>query len=158
MEIPLTMIETAPGRLRRSRLAFRRWRRARPCWGAFFVILSGLEIWGLTVSPYRITLVEGVAGVSALAILGLCTALALVCLVQPQQHAVVGSICLVVALASLALSNLGGFVVGMLLGVHGSSLMISWRPPEPQPAAGEMPAEGIVPLHRTAPHESPAHQ
>ncbi|HEY6797341.1 MAG TPA: DUF6114 domain-containing protein [Kineosporiaceae bacterium] len=141
------MISSTPGRVHQGRLAFRRWRRARPCWGSFFVILSGLEIWGLTVSPYRITLVEGVAGVSALVILGLCATLALVCLIQPQQHAVVGSICLVVALASLALSNLGGFVLGMLLGVHGSSLMISWRPPDPDPAAGEIPMEAVPSHH-----------
>lgn len=111
-----------------SRSARKQWVHTRPFWGCVFIMLSGLEIYGLTVNRGEITAVHGTAGAAGLIIGGVMVVLGLVCLIQPTQHLVVGALCLVAALAALPLSNFGGFLIGTLLGVHGSALVLSFKP------------------------------
>lgn len=49
---------------------------------------------------------------------------------------------LVMALASWITSNLGGFLIGLLLGVVGGSLAFSWAPVEEESHAE--PADGLL--------------
>lgn len=106
------------------------------------MMLSGLEIYALTMNRHEITAVHGTAGAAGLVIGGVMVTLSLVCLIQPAQRLVVGALCLVAALAALPLSNFGGFLIGTLLGVHGSSLVLSFKPatePTVDTAASRLP-------------------
>ena len=46
----------------------------------------------------------------------------------PQPRAFYASLILLLSLASFLTSNLGGFVLGMLVGLVGGSLALSWTP------------------------------
>ena len=54
--------------------------------------------------------------------------MALLVLFLPSQRIVAGLIAVVVSLCSFPLSNLGGFVIGMLLGILGGSMAVGWVP------------------------------
>jgi hypothetical protein len=116
--------------LRSSRavLAFRRFRRTRPFWGGLLVIIAGVEIGTLPLGPTDDLIKAGpnpgigLACATALLLMG-----ALI-LALPSQRVVAGLVAVGVSLASFVLSNLGGFAVGMLLGVVGGSLAVGWVP------------------------------
>lgn len=62
---------------------------------------------------------------------------------HPVQRAFYAIAGVLLAVASFVATNLGGFFLGMLLGVTGASLAFGWapaRPAEPSPA-GPAPAE-----------------
>ncbi|KGN34231.1 hypothetical protein N802_12725 [Knoellia sinensis KCTC 19936] len=70
----------------------------------------------------------GVGGVSAY-VLGLgMIAAALTALFLPAQRHFPAIMAVLMSLASLPLANLGGWVVGMLCGVVGASMIFAWTP------------------------------
>ncbi|OLZ44155.1 hypothetical protein BS329_37660 [Amycolatopsis coloradensis] len=77
--------------------------------------------------------IRTIGGASAL----LIAALLLICAVslwsRPQYRVAAGVTALLVSLIALVSSNLGGFLVGTVLGLIGGALALSWTPP----AAGE---------------------
>ncbi|GAA3232499.1 hypothetical protein GCM10010468_64390 [Actinocorallia longicatena] len=48
--------------------------------------------------------------------------------VQPSQRMFFGVITVLAALGSFVTSNLGGFLLGMLLGLVGGGLIVAWTP------------------------------
>lgn len=116
----------------KERRALRRWRRTRPFWGGFYLIAGGLEIMLIPMSPLSILITLGVGGLAALAI-GSVLVIAGLCLwFLPAQRHFVSLVALVASVVSFAATNLGGFLVGMALGVLGSSMGFGWRPKKPQ--------------------------
>jgi hypothetical protein len=59
-----------------------------------------------------------------------------------------GVAAILLALVSIPVSNLGGFIVGFLLAMVGGALAVSWAPgapPEPQPVQESTQGEGGAP-------------
>ncbi|WP_433293293.1 DUF6114 domain-containing protein [Actinoplanes sp. CA-030573] len=113
---------------------FRRWRRHRPFWGGLFLILSAIELFlsaNMSLGALEIHIgPQGFLSYVLPAILVLC---GLLCWFTPQQRLFYGIIALLAALYSFIGLNLGGFVIGMLLGILGGALIIAWGPPRSRP-------------------------
>ncbi|MCF2525912.1 DUF6114 domain-containing protein [Yinghuangia soli] len=126
----------------RGRRHFRRWRRTRPFWGGFYLILGGVEIILIPMSPLSILITLGVGGLAALAI-GSVLVIAGLCLwFLPAQRHFVSLVALIASVVSFAATNLGGFLLGMALGVLGSSMGFGWKPRKPTAAEGAGPGVG----------------
>ena len=116
---------------------FREFRWSRPFWGALFIGAGALVIGALPLGPTNSLLHIGYglfAGeVCALVLL----AMAGLILFVPSQRILASILAVLAALAAFPLSNLGGFIIGTLLGVLGGSLAFGWvpdkRPREPDP-------------------------
>ncbi len=108
---------------------FGAWRRARPFVGGLLTILSGLAIFlssQLDLGNIRVQL--GIEGFQATVIpIGLVL-LGVLAILMPAHHVFYGVLSLAVAIYSLVGVNLGGFVVGMLLGCVGGILVVAWMP------------------------------
>lgn len=140
---------SAHSRVRKAPSAWRRWRRSRPFWGGLLVTLGGAEILLAVKAPLPVVLhvgMQGLVGYLVPVVLLLC---GILLLANPAQRLFYSTIAAVLTLASWATSNLGGFFLGLLLGLLGSALAFAWTP-EPrknrrktagaQPAMPEAPA------------------
>lgn len=141
---------------------WRRWRRGRPFWGGLFAILAGAEICALPLAPLKIMLQQGVAGIPSVLMGIVMIVLGLTAWFSPPQRALAGVLTTLIATAALVLSNLGGFLIGTLLGILGGGLMFAWQPyaatrpgattatpPAATPPAATPPT---APPHTAAPH------
>jgi len=137
------------GRLAPVIRSWRRWRHSRPFWGGLFVLLGGSVILLSERAPLPLIVhigIQGLAGYLVPAVLVLC---GLLLWFNPGQRVFYSLLSVLLALTSWITSNLGGFFVGMLLGVLGGSLAFAWQPrdnttsrdatpspPATQPSAG----------------------
>lgn len=110
------------------RVGFRRFRHTRPFWAAVLILVAGVELAILPLGPTDALIRAGVSAAAGLACALLMLLMGVVILALPSQRVVAGLIAVAAALASFVLSNLGGFVVGMLLGVLGGSMAVGWVP------------------------------
>ena len=128
-----------------ARSAFWQWRHARPFWGGLFVFLSGAEIFLTVLAPLPVIVHVGMQGFIGYLLPILIALLGVLLLFNPQQHIFYSMVAAVLALASWLTSNLGGFVIGLILGVLGSAMAFAWSPdkhkPAPAPVAAEIEAE-----------------
>jgi hypothetical protein len=116
------------GPARRAWAAWRRWRRTRPFWGGLLVILAGLEILLTVRTPLRVLIhvgPQGLAGYLVPTVMVLC---GLLLWFTPAQRLFYSVVAVLMALTSWVTSNLGGFLVGLLLGLVGGSLAFAWAP------------------------------
>jgi hypothetical protein len=109
-------------------LAWRRWRRTRPFWGALLLVCSGSWILATVKAPLPVILHIGPQGVAAFVVPLLILVAGLLLWFNPQQRLFYAIIGLLMSLASWVTSNLGGFFVGLVLGMVGGSLAFSWTP------------------------------
>lgn len=127
---------------RRNWQGFGRWRHTRPFWGGLLMVLSGIEYLlssHLDLSPVKVQF--GPQGFLSWVIpLALVLAGVLVWF-SPPQRVFYGVLAVAVAVYGLIGLNLGGFLLGMLLGILGGALAASWGNTEPAPAA-EPPGDG----------------
>ena len=110
------------------RATFRRWRRTRPFWGGLFIILAGVEIFATERAPLRVVLHVGLQGVAGYAIPVVLVLLGVLLWVNPAQRLFYSLVAAVLVLASWLTSNLGGFLLGLLLGIVGAALAFGWVP------------------------------
>ena len=116
--------------------AWRRWRTGRPFTGGLLVVLAGAEILLAVRAPLPVVLhvgMQGLIGYLVPVLLLICGALLLL---NPAQRLFYSTIAAVFALASWATSNLGGFVLGLVLGLVGSALAFAWTPHRTRRAPG----------------------
>lgn len=123
--------------LRHGAQQFRDWRRGRPFWGALLLLVSGLVILLPPYASFRLgdmlISIGTVAGVSSLLIGVLLIVIGVALWLRPAYR-VVGAIAGgLLSLVSLVTANLGGFGIGMLLGITGSALLVAWTD-QPKPA------------------------
>ncbi len=114
-----------------ARPAKRDWRGRRPFWGGLLVVLGGAEILFTLKAPLPVILhigMEGLAGYLVPAVMVLC---GLLILFNPAQRLFYSILAVLASLGSWVTSNLGGFLIGMLLGVVGSCLTFGWLPDQP---------------------------
>jgi hypothetical protein len=133
-----------PGRdehyLRVAKRKFRVWRGDRPFWAGLFVLLGGLPI---AYFPYahlqigHLTLAMATtAGAGSLIIGVLLVVLGISLWFQKHVRTFAGIAAILLALVSIPVSNLGGFLIGFLLALVGGAMAVAWVPgvpPEEQP-------------------------
>ncbi len=124
-----------------------RWRHTRPFWGALLVILGGCEILLSERAPIPLIIHIGLQGLAGYLIPVIIVLLGLLLLFHPVQRTFYSLLAVLLSLGSWITSNLGGFFVGMLLGVIGGSLAFAWRPRDAGPAEAE-PALSEPPRHK----------
>ncbi|MEV4347131.1 DUF6114 domain-containing protein [Actinoplanes sp. NPDC049596] len=128
--------------------AFSRWRHARPFWGGLLVTLAGAEILLTVKAPLPIVVhvgMQGLAGFLVPMVLLLCGVLLLA---NPAQRLFYSLVAAGLSLGAWITSNLGGFFIGLLLGLIGSALAFAWAPPAPAAPvapADEAPTKEIEP-------------
>ncbi|WP_169789891.1 DUF6114 domain-containing protein [Actinoplanes subtropicus] len=133
-----------------ARSKFWHWRHARPFWGGLFVFLGGTEIFLTVKAPLPVVMHVGMQGVIGYLLPILLALLGLLMIFSPAQRLFYSLVATVLALASWLTSNLGGFVIGLLLALVGSALTFAWSPskypvapgvPQESPEAPAQPAE-----------------
>ncbi|MDI3417240.1 DUF6114 domain-containing protein [Streptomyces luteolus] len=133
------------------RRKFKAWRGGRPFWAGLLTILGGLPIAYLPYGNIKLgnlTLAMATtAGAGSLIIGVLLIVLGLTMWFQQHSRVFAGVAAILLALVSLVVSNIGGFLVGFLLALIGGALGISWAP------AGD---EGGRGAHRSRDSEGPA--
>ncbi|WP_211265432.1 DUF6114 domain-containing protein [Actinacidiphila oryziradicis] len=118
---------------------FRAWRRSRPFWAGVWTLLSGLEILSIPLAPVDLMIHEGIAGVSGLLMGIFLVILGLTMWLAPDHRVFAGIASLIFAVASLVLSNFGGFLIGFLLGILGGAMAVSWVQDHPDDRYGKPP-------------------
>ncbi|GCE00570.1 DUF6114 domain-containing protein [Embleya hyalina] len=113
---------------RAGRRVVRRWRRTRPFWSGVYLITGGLEILAVPLSPLPVMISLGIAGIASLAIGVILIVAGLFMWFAARHRHFVGIFALIVSISSFVAANLGGFLLGMLLGVLGSAMGVAWRP------------------------------
>ncbi len=135
----------------RARESLRRWRRTRPFWGGLLLLLAGIELLLIPVGnlllhgPINIVIYIGIGGVFGILFGALLIVCGLALWADPEHRTfyAVGGVLL--ALVSFITTNLGGFFIGMLLGIIGGSLAFAWVPGTkgpPEGGTGELPPPG----------------
>ncbi|WP_409469599.1 DUF6114 domain-containing protein [Streptomyces sp. HC307] len=152
----------APGHdehyLRVFRRNFRAWRGTRPFWAGLFVMLGGLPI---AYFPYanlqigHLTLAMATtAGAGSLIIGVLLVVLGFSLWFQKHVRTFAGVAAILLALVSIPVSNLGGFLIGFLLALVGGAMAVAWvegAPPAPEQAQADTTGTGGAPEGAVAP-------
>jgi hypothetical protein len=143
------------------RAAFRGWRRTRPFWGGFLLLLAGIELLLIPLSgifihgAVRLVVYIGIGGVFGVLLGALLIACGLLLWLNPAHRTFYAIAGVLLAVLSFIASNLGGFFIGMLLGIIGGSMGFGWTPSADQPArrpldpprhGGRMMAAAVLPL------------
>lgn len=123
------------------RARLRAWRRTRPFWGGLLLVLGGAELLLVPLSPLTVLVSLGPGGIAAIGIGAALIAAGLFLWFLPQARAYVSVHALLLSVLSFVATNLGGFLVGMLLGIAGSALGFGWTPLREE-GAGEEADEG----------------
>lgn len=111
-----------------ARAAFRRWRSDRPFWGGLLLALAGTEVLLTMKASLEVVVhvgMQGVAGYLLPVVMLLCGLLTLVTPAQRLFYSIIG---VLASLGTWITSNLGGFLIGLLLGCVGSCLVFGWLP------------------------------
>jgi hypothetical protein len=106
------------------------WRRSRPFWGGVFLVAAGAELLLIPLPEHSMGLIMhvGTGGVLGILIGALLIACAFLLWFQPQHRIFYSIVAVLLAIAALVASNLGGFIAGTVLGVLGGSLGFAWTP------------------------------
>ena len=107
--------------------------------GAIFILLGGL---GMAVIGAAIAIFLPGLGV-LLAALGLIVGIvvligAIMLYVNPERNATWGIIIIIFSIISFFFNIAGGFFIGMILGIIGGALGITWKPSPPVAPAAEI--------------------
>ncbi|WP_051830517.1 DUF6114 domain-containing protein [Streptomyces violens] len=129
----------------RPRSAWSRWRKGRPFWGGLATVLAGVEICVIPLAPLKIMLQQGIAGIPSVLLGLVMIVLGLTAWCAPQYRGLAGVLTVLLAAAALVMSNLGGFLIGTVLGILGGALMFAWQPLPPPAAPSDPPP---APPHR----------
>ncbi|MFJ9249795.1 DUF6114 domain-containing protein [Streptomyces sp. NPDC101776] len=108
--------------------AFRHWRARRPFWGGLLLTLGGGEILLTEKVSLKVAMHIGMQGMTGYLLPVMMMLCGLLILFSPGQrlfYSIVGILC---SLGSWLTSNLGGFFIGLLLGIVGSCMTFGWLP------------------------------
>ena len=113
---------------------FRTWRGDRPFWAGLFILLGGFPI---AYFPYanlqigHLTLaMSTTAGAGSLIIGVLLWVLGISLWFQKHVRTFAGVAAILLALVSIPVANLGGFLIGFLFALIGGAMAVSWMPGE----------------------------
>lgn len=105
-----------------------RWHRSCPCTGGLLVTAGGVELVGVVLTAPGFLALAGASAVASWLLGALLIVAGLTVLFDPRLRYFAGTTAIVCGLLSLALSNLGGYLLGCLLAVLGGSLTLAWTP------------------------------
>lgn len=126
---PPTPAAPATKRLTRLRQGFTRFRRTRPFWGSLILLAGAYFIARpLLGGTFEFYTTVGVRSITPLLLAGGMAAAACIALVMPAQRHFPAIVAMMLAVASLPLANLGGWLIGMVLGITGAGLVFAWAP------------------------------
>src|SRR5262245_3862494 len=112
-----------------GRLQFRLWRQSRPFWGGLLLLVAGIELFfsaNMDLGAIQFHLgPEGFLSYLLPVLLLVCGTLVWLTPNQRVFYAIVGTLTAVYALVGL---NLGGFLLGTLIGMIGGGLAFAWSP------------------------------
>jgi hypothetical protein len=143
------------------RAAFRGWRRTRPFWGGFLLVLAGIELLLIPLSgilihgAVKLVVYIGIGGVFGVLLGMLLIACGLLLWLNPAHRTFYAIAGVLLAVLSFIASNFGGFFIGMLLGIIGGSMGFGWTPSAAKPArrpldpprhSGRVMAAAVLPL------------
>ncbi|MEU9477614.1 DUF6114 domain-containing protein [Streptomyces sp. NPDC048191] len=111
-----------------ARVAFRGWRARRPFWGGLLLALAGGEILLTEKASLKVVMHIGAQGLAGYLLPTLMALLGLLILFNPAQRLFYSITGVLLSLGTWVTSNLGGFLVGLLLGITGSCLAFGWLP------------------------------
>ncbi|MEU4231250.1 DUF6114 domain-containing protein [Nonomuraea sp. NPDC026600] len=115
------------------------WRRSRPFWGGLLIVLAGVELLSipLAINALPVVILFGPVGATYLIALVMMI-LGVLLWLQPGQRVFLGIVTVLLSMASFVYSNLGGFLIGMSLGLVGGTLALAWAPaPVKQPRTAD---------------------
>jgi hypothetical protein len=115
-------------RVHRARVAFRHWRRTRPFWGGLLITAGGGEILFTEKAPLGVVLHVGPQGLAGYLLPSMMILCGLLLWFAPAQRTFYSVLSVLLSLGTWLTANLGGFLIGMLLGVVGGSLAFGWTP------------------------------
>ncbi|MBF5033480.1 hypothetical protein IRY44_27345 [Micromonospora sp. ANENR4] len=110
------------------RTRWRRWRRARPFTAGLLIALGGAEMLVTLRAPLGVLLHVGPQGLAAYLVPLVLVICGVLLITTPQQRVFYAVLSLVLGLVSWLTSNLGGFLIGMLLALVGGALAFAWTP------------------------------
>jgi hypothetical protein len=108
--------------------AFRRWRAHRPFLGGLLLTLGGVEILVTMKVSLKIVVHLGMQGLAGFMLPALMVVCGLLILFNPTQRLFYSIVGIMLTLGTWVTSNLGGFFVGLVLGVVGSCMAFGWLP------------------------------
>lgn len=121
--------EPIVGRQTGVRAAIRRWRCSRPFWGCLVLALGGYWVMSpMLGASLQMIVGAGIRAAYPLVIGGGMILAALLALFIPSNRHFLGIAGMVLSIMSLPFANLGGWLVGMVLGIIGSGLVFAWAP------------------------------
>ncbi|WP_306507352.1 DUF6114 domain-containing protein [Corynebacterium sp.] len=114
------------------RARFKKWRAERPFIPGLLLILSGIVIAMPAYFTVKISdllvMISTVSGVSTLLIGALQVMFGLGAWFRPATATYLGVLGIIVAVIAVPTSNLGGFLIGSVLGIVGGALALAWEP------------------------------
>ena len=119
------------------RARFRRFRVTRPFWAGLWTLAGGAVIFVLPISPITSIIRAGLGAFGGVLLGIIIMAMGLFMWFSPGQRKFAGIASIVVGLVAYPVTNMGGFVVGMLYAIVGGCLALSWVPDKPR--KGESP-------------------
>jgi hypothetical protein len=102
------------------------WRRSRPFWGGLLVIVGATEMLVSEQDPFPVVAHTGIQGWAGFLIPAHLLLFGFLLWLNPIDRTIYSLIAILLALWSWITSDLGGFFVGMLLGVIGGALAFAW--------------------------------
>lgn len=114
---------------------FKRWRSGRPFWGGLLLTLAGGEILLTMKASLKVVVHIGMQGVAGYLLPSVMMLLGLLILFNPAQRLFYSILGMLLTLGTWVTSNLGGFIIGLLLGMTGSVLAFGWLPDQ-EPRVG----------------------
>lgn len=127
--VDVTTPAPVAGRPTRLRHGFTRFRRTRPFWGSLILLAGAYFIARpLLGGTFEFYTTVGVRSITPLLLAGGMAAAACIALVVPAQRHFPAIVAMMLAVASLPLANLGGWLIGMVLGITGAGLVFAWAP------------------------------
>jgi hypothetical protein len=120
------MSDTTPRRGVRS--AFRAWRADRPFPGGLLLVLGGAEILLTERASLKVVLHIGMQGLAGYLLPALMVVCGLLILFNPAQRLFYSITGVLLTLGTWLTSNMGGFFIGLLLGIVGSCMTFGWLP------------------------------
>jgi hypothetical protein len=121
---------------------FTAWRRTRPFWGGLLAAFAGVPILYFPYAHLKLgsltMAMATTAGAGSLVIGVLLMVLGVSVWFQPASRVFCGVAVTILTLVSIPVSNLGGFLMGLIPGLIAGGLLCAWAPlPEEQAAAVE---------------------
>lgn len=126
-----------------ARRWFRAWRRTRPFWGGLWTILAGAEIIRMMSFSIGIALTGGWSYSAGYVMGGGLVLFGLVAWIAPFYKSLAGIVAFLIALGAFPTANLGGYLLGSVLGIVGSSMIWSWGLKRPARRQRRRPVPGV---------------